>query len=65
MLTAFHILNDFDIPRGSAREAEKDDHGNILANYTLWTAASDLKAKRFFFGAYDEQPASAWSISWQ
>ena len=47
VLTAFHILNNFDIPKGSAREAEKDEHGNTLADYTVWTAASDLKAKRF------------------
>jgi choloylglycine hydrolase len=54
VLTAFHILNNFDIPRGSAREAEKDEHGNILADYTLWTAASDLKLKRFYFRTYDD-----------
>ncbi len=54
VLSAFHILNNFDIPRGSAREAKKDEHGNILADYTLWTAASDLKAKRFYFRTYDD-----------
>jgi choloylglycine hydrolase len=54
VLSAFHILNNFDIPRGSAREAEKDENGNVLADYTLWTAASDLKAKRYFFRTYDD-----------
>ncbi len=54
VLTAFHILNNFDIPKGSAREAEKDEHGNILADYTLWTAASDLKAKQYYFRTYDD-----------
>ncbi len=54
VLSAFHILNNFDIPKGSAREAEKDEHGNILADYTLWTAASDLKTKRYFFRTYDD-----------
>ena len=54
VLTAFHVLNNFDIPKGSAREAEKDEHGNILADYTLWTAASDLKAKRFYFRTYED-----------
>ena len=54
VLTAFHILNNFDIPKGSAREAEKDEHGNILADYTIWTAASDLKAKRFYFRTYED-----------
>ena len=50
--TAFHVLNNFDIPKGSAREAEKDEHGNILADYTIWTAASDLRTKRYYFRTY-------------
>ncbi len=53
VLEAFHILNNFDIPKGSAREREKDAHGNILADYTTWTAASDLKAKRYYFRTYE------------
>jgi choloylglycine hydrolase len=53
VLEAFHILNNFDIPKGAAREHEKDDHGNILADYTIWTSANDLKAKRFYFRTYD------------
>jgi choloylglycine hydrolase len=54
VLAAFHILNNFDIPKGSAREADKDEHGNILADYTIWTAASDLKTKLYFFRTYDD-----------
>ena len=54
VLTAFHVLNNFDIPKGSAREAEKDAHGNILADYTIWTAASDLRTKRYYFRTYDD-----------
>ena len=53
VLEAFHILNQFDIPKGAAREHEKDEHGNILADYTAWTAASDLKAKQYYFRTYD------------
>jgi choloylglycine hydrolase len=49
VLEAFHVLNQFDIPKGAAREHEKDEHGNILADYTIWTAASDLKRKQYFF----------------
>ena len=30
VLEAFHILNAFDIPKGAAREHEKDEHGNVL-----------------------------------
>ncbi len=54
VLSAFHILNNFDIPKGSAREAEKDEHGNVLADYTLWTSANDLKTKRFYFRTYED-----------
>jgi choloylglycine hydrolase len=53
VLEAFHLLNQFDIPRGAAREDEKDEHGNVLADYTVWTSASDLKAKRYYFRTYD------------
>ena len=31
---------------------KKDDHGNILADYTVWTSANDLKAKKFYFRTY-------------
>lgn len=53
VLDAFHVLNQFDIPKGAAREHEKDEHGNVHADYTLWTAASDLKAKRYYFRTYE------------
>jgi choloylglycine hydrolase len=53
VLEAFHVLNQFDIPKGAAREHEKDEHGNILADYTIWTAASDLKAKKYYFRTYE------------
>ncbi|WP_036258332.1 linear amide C-N hydrolase [Methylocapsa aurea] len=53
VLQAFHILNQFDIPKGAARDREKDAHGNIPADYTQWTSAADLKAKRYHFRTYD------------
>ena len=53
VLEAFHILNNFDIPKGSAREEKKDEHGNTLADYSIWTSANDLKAKKFYFRTYD------------
>lgn len=53
VLEAFHILNNFDIPKGAARDHEKDSHGNVVADYTLWTSANDLKRKRFYFRTYD------------
>ncbi len=53
VIQAFHILNNFDIPKGSAREPHKDKHGNIIADFTTWTSASDLKAKKFYFRTYN------------
>jgi choloylglycine hydrolase len=53
VLQAFHILNNFDIPKGAAREDQKDAHGNIVADYTVWTSASDLKARRYYFRTYE------------
>jgi choloylglycine hydrolase len=53
VLEAFHILNQFDIPKGTAREHQKDEHGNVLADYTIWTAASDLKGKQYYFRTYE------------
>ena len=53
VLQAFHVLNNFDLPKGALREDAKDDHGNILADYTIWTSANDLKAKRFYFRTYE------------
>jgi hypothetical protein len=55
VLQAFHILNNFDIPKGSVRAEQKDAHGNIEADYTLWTSASDLKARRFYFRTYENR----------
>ena len=49
VLQAFHILNQFDIPKGAARGTE---HGKEVADYTLWTAASDLKNLRYYFRTF-------------
>jgi choloylglycine hydrolase len=53
VLSAFHVLNNFDIPKGAARETHKDQHGNVLADYTLWTSANDLTRRRFLFRTYE------------
>ena len=52
VLQAFHILNNFDIPRGSTREQGTDSHGNEMADYTQWTSAKDLKHNRFYFRTF-------------
>ena len=53
VLEAFHILNNFDIPEGTAREKQKDAHGSIVSDHTIWTSASDLKARRYYFRTYE------------
>ena len=53
VLVAFHLMNNFDIPNGLSRDEHKDEHGNIVADYTVWTSASDLKAKRYYFRTYE------------
>ncbi len=53
VLEVFHILNNFDIPKGSTRDGQKDANGNIEADYTLWTSVTDLKSKRFYFRTYE------------
>jgi choloylglycine hydrolase len=50
VLQAFHILNQFDIPKGAARGVED---GKVVADYTLWTSASDLTNLRYYFRTFD------------
>jgi choloylglycine hydrolase len=50
VVQAFHLLNHCDIPKGAARGLE---HGKEVADYTLWTSASDLKNLRYYFRTYD------------
>jgi len=52
VLQAFHILNNFDIPYGAVREV---DGGQMHAEATVWTSASDLKNLRWYFKTYSDQ----------
>ena len=52
VLQAFHILNQFDIPKGAARGTE---NGKTLADYTMWTSVSDLKNHRYYFHTFDSR----------
>jgi choloylglycine hydrolase len=52
VLQAFHILNNFDIPYGAVRQV---DSGQMHAEATVWTSASDLKNLRWYFRTYDDQ----------
>ena len=51
ILQTFHLLNQFDIPKGAARGI---DHGQEVADYTLWTSAADLKNLRFYYRTYGD-----------
>jgi len=50
VLSAFHILNQFDIPRGAVRD--NTDGGLEL---TQWTTVSDLQNLRWYFKTYDDE----------
>lgn len=47
---AFHVINNFDIPKGFARE-EKD--GKDVYDYTSWLTLADLKQKIYYYRGYD------------
>lgn len=48
--TAFHIVNNFDIPKGFARgEAE----GQVTYDFTFWLTISDLKNKAYYYRGYE------------
>ncbi len=52
ILQVFHILNNFDIPVGVAREVHE---GVIHSDYTMLTTARDSKNLRYYFRTYDDQ----------
>lgn len=52
VLQTFHILNQFDIPVGIAREKEGDV---IHTDYTMITCVRDPQALKFYFKTYDDQ----------
>ena len=52
VLQAFHILNNFDIPYGAVRDTAA---GQVHAEFTTWTSASDLKNLRWYFRTFGDQ----------
>jgi choloylglycine hydrolase len=49
---AFHILNQFDIPKGIARNVVKD---HVIVDYTMYTNVRDPNSLKFYFKTYDNQ----------
>ncbi len=52
VLQAFHLLNNFDIPVGAVRAKDGD---KTVDEYTLWTAAADLKTLKWHFRTFEDQ----------
>jgi choloylglycine hydrolase len=52
ILQVFHILNQFDIPVGVAREIEQ---GVIYSDYTMITCARDPQSLKYYYKTYEDQ----------
>ena len=52
MLAAFHVLNQFDIPKGSVVNAAI---GGKMNEITEWTSVSDLENLRWYFRTFGDQ----------
>ena len=52
--TAWHVMNNFDLPRGILRNVT--DNGVESTEYTLWTSVADTKNLRYYYRVY-ENPA--------
>lgn len=52
VLSAFHILNQFDIPKGSLLNSAG---GETLNEITEWTSVADLKNLRWYFRTFSDQ----------
>ncbi|MGH6735472.1 MAG: linear amide C-N hydrolase [Methyloceanibacter sp.] len=52
VFSAFHILNQFDIPKGSVQGSVVS---STAAEITEWTSVNDLKNLRWYFRTYQDQ----------
>jgi len=60
VFTAFHILNSFDIPKGSVRE---NVQGNVFSEYTEWTSVADTKNIDYYYKGYASQQVEKFNLS--
>ena len=51
VFNAFHILNAFDIPKGSIRESSAESR----TDYTIWTSAVDTRNAVYYYKTYQSQ----------
>ena len=56
----FHILNNFDIPKGFSREVVK---GKIYADYTQLTCARDPQTLKFYYKTYNDQAIKEFDLN--
>jgi choloylglycine hydrolase len=47
---AFHIANNFDIPKGFSRDVE---NGQTFYDFTFWTTWSDLTNRAYYYRGYN------------
>lgn len=56
----FHVLNNFDIPKGFARETT---NGEIYADYTQITCARDPQALKYYYKTYADQTIKEFDLN--
>ena len=56
----FHILNNFDIPKGFSREVVK---GVIYADYTQLTCARDPQTLKYYYKTYNNQTVKEFDLN--
>ncbi len=56
----FHILNNFDIPKGFSREVVK---GEIFADYTQLTCARDPHTLKYYYKTYNDQTLKEFNLN--
>lgn len=52
VLQVFHLLNQFDLPRGTIKVVR---HSKPYLEYTRWTTVANLKTRRYYFKSYCDQ----------
>lgn len=60
VFSAFHILNTFDIPKGSIKSS--GDHES-LTDYTVWTSVADTQNNNYYFKTYKNQDIKMINVS--
>lgn len=60
ILQGFHVLNNFDIPIGVAREKTGESY---VSDYTQLTCMRDPNAQKYYFRTYDDQAISMIDLS--